>query len=210
MNPHNRVILLCDCKSPQHILELESDDDPDDPGLTLWLKLNHYLLFRRRVVNAVRYVLNLERYDGDFDTFHVRDVATAQKIIDVCQNFIDAMNHRLSAWERKQQLAKVVEKIKYDQETLSRWAARLASMLRRTEDDIIENGLRAENFTADFEIVFHMEDGSVLAFSHAFDLADDDEIVVFTEHNGHHSFPQKSVKLIEHRSVAAHSNGAEP
>lgn len=203
MNPHNRVILLCDCKSPQHILELESDDDPDDPGLTFWPKLNHYLPFGKRVANAVRYVLNLERYDGDFDTFHVRDVATAQKIIDVCQNFIDAMNHRRSEWERKQQLAKVVAKIKNDQEMLNRWAARLAPVLGRTEEDVIENGLRPDNFSDEVQVVLRMHDGSTLGFNHAFDMNDADDVVVFTRSSGHHSFPLLSVKLIEHRMVAA-------
>lgn len=62
---YNQSYLDCECGHMAHIARMEMDalSPPDDPELSLTIKLNP-APFWRRVWNAIQYVFNMKRHSG--------------------------------------------------------------------------------------------------------------------------------------------------
>ena len=73
---------------------------------------------------------------------------------------------------------------------LKKWKSELSEKLNRSEDEIVQNGLTAYDFSPSKSIEIAYSSTSVIKFDHAFMVINSETRVaaVFTEHYGYHEF----------------------
>lgn len=84
------------------------------------------------------------------------------------------------------------------QEMIVRWQVLLCVKLGRSQSKLISEGLRSDDFTADY-VEIRFEDGSYCRFNDAFSIVDHEKhlAAVFTEHCGYHEFSSLGASVIE-------------
>jgi len=85
----------------------------------------------------------------------------------------------------------------YSRAILKLFADDLSHKLRRSADEIRNNGLTAYDFSAGQRVEIRFEDGSSACFKHAFFISCPEKrlIAVFTEHCGYYLFPSLGTKV---------------
>lgn len=81
---HKTEFFQCACKSHEHMLVVETEWTPDIPGISLSVQLSQFQPFWKRVILALKYVLNMHpTCNGHWDTclLNDQDVARLQTLL---------------------------------------------------------------------------------------------------------------------------------
>lgn len=81
-------VFVCDCNTVEHQFVITYDNDPTDDFLYIEPRLNHYLPFYKRILQAIQYVFN--RADGSYDTIVLRK-NDMQRLVDVVNKKLDTL-----------------------------------------------------------------------------------------------------------------------